>query len=363
MKYNLLFICLFIALFTNAQVPVHYYASAFNKKGYELRLALHSIIKDHTSLTYGGLWDAFGSTDRHPDNEKIWDIYSDNPNGNTAYYFSFGDDQCGESYSAEGDCYNREHSIPKSWYGGFSPMYTDLFHIYPTDGYVNGKRGNYPLGEVANATWTSTNGSKLGPCSDSEYSDIVFEPHAAYKGDLARSYFYCSVCYMDKDLGQDSKSMFSGSSLKPWALEMLMRWHHEDPVSQKEINRNNAIYGIQDNRNPFIDYPELVDMIFGSDSVTAFNPTGVDDWDMSVRCHVYPNPAREQVSILLPFGIFEPVTFFLLNMMGQVMWQETQKPSDIYSLDISSLPKGVYFLHAKSDAHSFYQKIIVQSKK
>ena len=358
MKSRLLICCLLAAFAVHAQAPANYYNNAYNKKGYTLRKALHNIVKNHTSLSYSGLWDAFYTTDRRPDNGKVWDIYSDNPNGNTSYYYTFGSDQCG-NYSSEGDCYNREHSVPKSWFNDAAPMYTDLFHLYPTDGYVNGHRSNLPLGEVNNATWTSTNGSKLGNCSVSGYSNTVFEPNDAYKGDLARTYFYFSVCYMDKNLGQETQSMFTGGSLKPWALNMLIRWHNEDPVSQKEIDRNNAVYQIQGNRNPFIDYPELVGMIFGSDSVTAFNPTGVEDWNLSARCQIYPNPAREQVNVMLPIEIGEPMVFQLLSMTGQVMWQETQEPGDIHTLDISSLPQGVYILRAQTDKYHIHKKIII----
>lgn len=359
MRYRLIAIFMLVSVVLSAQVPATYYQNAANKKGYALRYALHTIVKNHTSLSYSDLWDAFYTTDRNPSNQKVWDIYSDNPGGSTAYYFNFGTDQCG-NYSSEGDCYNREHSIPKSWFNDAAPMYTDLFHIYPTDGWVNNKRGNMPLGEVSNPSWSSTNGSKIGPCVTAGHSGTVFEPNDAYKGDLARSYLYFTVCYMDKNLGYE-QSMFSDGSLQPWALAMLIRWHNEDPVSQKEIDRNNAVYALQHNRNPFVDFPELVGKIFGSDSVNVFNPTGVEDWNLSTRCQVYPNPAREQVNVVLPLEMTEPMVFQLLNMTGQVMLQETREPSDIHTLDISSLPQGVYILRAQSDNYFVNRKIVVLS--
>ncbi|MCQ2283513.1 MAG: endonuclease [Bacteroidales bacterium] len=357
MRYRLITILMLFSMLLSAQAPAGYYQNAANKKGYALRCALYSIVKNHSSLSYSDLWGAFYTTDKNPANNKVWDIYSDNPNGNTAYYFNFGTDQCG-NYSSEGDCYNREHSIPKSWFNDAAPMYTDLFHIYPTDGWVNNKRGNMPLGEVNNPSWSSTNGSKVGPCTTAGHSGTVFEPNDAYKGDLARSYFYFTVCYMDKNLGYE-QSMFSGGSLQPWALAMLIRWHNEDPVSQKEIDRNNAIYAIQHNRNPFIDYPELVGKIFGSDSVNVFNPTGIDDWDISKCCQVYPNPARDKVSVVLSADVFAPVTFQLLNMMGQVMMQEIQESGDIHTLDVSALPEGIYILRAQTDKYHIHKKIII----
>lgn len=249
-----------------------YYKNAKNKKGYALRVAMRNIIKNHDTLSYNGLWNAFKSTDKRPDNNKVWDMYSDRPGSAPDYYFTFGSDQCG-SYSDEGDCYNREHTVPKSWFGGSTaPMYTDLFQLYPTDGFVNSKRSNLPIGEVTNATWTSTNGSKVGTSNISGYSGQVFEPIDSFKGDFARIYFYMAVCYMDKNLGVETQSNFSDGNLKPWAQQLLLQWAAMDPVSQKEINRNNAVYQLQNNRNPFVDYPELVEMIFGSDTNTLFNP-------------------------------------------------------------------------------------------
>ena len=247
-------------------MPQGYYDNAVNESGSALRVALHNIIKDHDTLSYNDLWQAFYTTDMRPDNSKVWDIYSDKPGNTPAYYFTFGSDQCG-SYSVEGDCYNREHSVPNSWFGGsVAPMYTDLFHLFPTDGYVNSKRSNLPIGKVTSASWTSTNGSKVGTSNISGYSGQVFEPIDSFKGDFARTYFYMAVCYMDKNLGVETQSNFSGGDLKPWAKQLLLQWAALDPVSQKEIDRNNAVYELQHNRNPFIDHPELAEKIFGNDS-------------------------------------------------------------------------------------------------
>ncbi len=136
-------------------------------------------------------------------------------------------------------------------------MYSDLFHLYPTDGWVNNKRENYPFGTTASPSWTSTNGSKLGACSYTGYSGTVFEPINAYKGDFARSYFYMAVRYYGEDSAWPGSDMVTGSQPKAWALKMLMEWDMSDPVSQKERDRNNVVYTIQGNRNPFIDNTSL----------------------------------------------------------------------------------------------------------
>ncbi len=253
-----------------AQIPPGYYSPAIGLTGTPLQLALHNIIKNHTAKSYDYLWTAFQATDKKP-NGTVWDIYSDipdgTPNGNPPYVFYFITDQCGTA-SAEGDCYSREHSFPKSWFGGtVMPMYTDLFHLYPVDQYVNNRHSNNPFGEVDDPSWTSLNGSKVGPCATPGYTGTVFEPRDDYKGDLARSYFYMSVRYYTEDSGWPGSPMVTGSQLNPWALAMMIQWHQSDPVSPKETNRNNAIYVIQHNRNPFIDHPEYVAAIWSSTPV------------------------------------------------------------------------------------------------
>ena len=263
------FIAFFVLAFTLlpvlAQIPAGYYSTADGKSGAELKTALYLIIKDHDALSYSGLWSAFETTDRKP-NGKVWDMYSDNPGGTPPYEFTFGSDQCG-SYTGENSCYNREHSFPKSWFNDATPMYSDLFHLYPTDGYVNGKRSNYPFGEVGSATWTSMNGSKLGSSSYPGYSGTVFEPIDEYKGDFARSYFYMVTRYENVVMNWNS-AMLDGSkypAFTTWSKNMLLEWHRQDPVSQKEIDRNNAIYNnFQHNRNPFIDHPEYAECIWSS---------------------------------------------------------------------------------------------------
>ncbi len=241
--------------------PAGYYDTAEGKSGEALQQALHEIIDDHTVLSYSGVWGAVYQTDDRPDG-TVWDMYSDVPGGDPPYVYQFGSDQCG-NYSGEGSCYNREHSFPKSWFDDASPMYTDLFHLYPTDGYVNGRRGNYPFGETDAPDWTSLNGSKVGPSSVTGYNGTVFEPIDTYKGDFARTYFYMATRYYGEDGGWPGSPMTDGAQPEPWALDMLIRWHREDPVSDKERNRNDAVFGYQSNRNPFIDHPDYVDLMYG----------------------------------------------------------------------------------------------------
>lgn len=269
-KFGLLVtVFILFSQFLTAQAPNGYYSSADGLTGENLKSELHEIINNHHAQSYNDLWTDFQTTDAKSDN-TVWDMYSDNPDGEQPYIFTFVNDQCG-NYTEEGSCYNREHSFPKSWFNDASPMYTDLYHLYPTDGYVNSQRGNYPYGETENPDWKSENGSKKGSCSYSGYSGTVFEPIDGYKGDFARTYFYMVTRYENLVAGWESNSssaevVLDGSTypaFEQWAIDMLMEWHNNDPVSQKEIDRNNDVFDIQNNRNPFIDHPEYATDIWG----------------------------------------------------------------------------------------------------
>lgn len=276
----LTFAAILSVCFAQAQGPNNsgtYYQAADGKKGAALKTALCGIIYDRSERTYAQLWTDFKTTDVRSDG-KIWDMYS-----NITNYEPGGSAQ-GANYKAEGDSYNREHSFPNSWFGGkVQPMYTDLHHVYPTDGWVNNKRGNNPFGETNGESYKSANGfSKLGKCTYNGYSGMVFEPADEYKGDFARTYFYMVTCYEEKladwyaNYGSKEgvKPTIDGSTypgLTAWQLEMLMKWSTNDPVDKKEVDRNNAVSDIQKNRNPFIDYPGLEQYIWGDKMDEAFS--------------------------------------------------------------------------------------------
>lgn len=270
MKHLLSFLmCLLAVLSVYAQGPNNsgtYYKNADGKKGKDLKTAFAGIISNHTSLSYNSLWEHYKKTDLRPDG-KIWDMYSNITN------FDPDRDRAG-SYSKEGDVFNREHSFPKSWFDDATPMTTDIMHIVPTDAKVNGMRSNYPFGENNGDRYKSNGGfSKLGTCTTPGYSGIVFEPNDEYKGDFARIYFYMVTCYESKVSSWDSEMLSHDSypAFKKWALDMLLRWAKEDPVSQKEIDRNNAVYAIQHNRNPYVDYPGLEQYVWGANQDEAFS--------------------------------------------------------------------------------------------
>lgn len=266
-------LCLLISIQLSAQAPAGYYDGAKGKSAKTLLIALHNIIDGHKNVGYDGLWEVYAKSDLRPDG-TIWDMYS------TSKYV-LGKGACG-NYKYVGDCYNREHSFPKSWFSKGSPMVSDAYHIYPTDGKVNGQRSNYSYGETDNGTTLPSNGGvdalgKLGSCTFPGCSGTVFEPVDEYKGDFARTYFYMAARYQDK-IRSWGGGMTAGNDYpcyKDWVINMLLKWHRQDPVSQKEVDRNNAVYGFQHNRNPFIDYPELAEYVWGDSKDTGWTPGGV----------------------------------------------------------------------------------------
>ncbi len=343
---------LLLLLFINfsrlySQPPIGYYNGTQGLLGDSLRFKLHDIISNNfQSVSYSSLYTHYQTTDKKP-NGKVWDMYSDIPGGTPPYEYSFSQ-ICG-NYNSEGDCFNREHTVPASWFNDAAPMYTDLFMVVPSDGYVNNKRANYPYGKVAVANWTSLNGSKLGTSGVSGYTGLVFEPIDSFKGDFARIYFYVATRYKDEIPSWNSYGVFQGNNLSAWARNLFIQWHNLDPVSTKEIERNNAVFAIQHNRNPYVDRPEFVSAVWlGTYDVDYLsNPT----------ISIFPNPASTQLTLQLSTTF--PYTIDLYNSLGQKIINYYPTESTII-LDISGIKSGVYFIKAYNSNFSVFTKFIKQ---
>lgn len=294
-KSLLLTVFSFTILLAHTQIPAGYYTSATGLTCQPLKTALKNITNTGAvSLSYTpGVWNAYQYTDIKPGTGNvIWDIYTDDNNPSTPETYTFiygpvsgGGNQCG-NYAAEGDCYNREHTTPQSWFGSAPPMNTDVHMLLPTDGYINGRHNNFPYANVTSATYTSIdNQSKLGTGSSLNYgyTGTVFQPIAPFRGDIARIALYMATRYEDQMISQDwagtsteaNASMLSSTDepiaamrrlqiYDDWQIRVFFDWILADPVSQKEIDRNNAIYyqSGQANRNPFVDHPEYAAQIW-----------------------------------------------------------------------------------------------------
>lgn len=253
-----------------------YYNSVTESQGMPLKNKLHSIISNgFVSVGYDGLFNVYPDSDARPDDGTLFDNYGD-------IHFPVNNKRCG-SYGAVGDCWNREHSIPKSWWGGAkNNMYSDAHHLLPTDGYINNWRSNYALGEVVTPTsgkvYSFQNDiegvAKLGKDSGGA---TVFEPADCYKGDMARIYFYFATKWEDAATSGDGAKVFTSSTtnchLTAAAKEMFLRWHRADPVSIKEVKRNEGVFKHQKNRNPFVDHPEYVEAIWGDTPLSSNSVT------------------------------------------------------------------------------------------
>jgi endonuclease I len=335
-----------------ADIPSGYYTNA-TSSGYTLKTQLYNIIKDHASVSYTpGVWNAFETTDVRADG-YVWDTYS-----NCDFIFIVDQDP-GSGGTAECQYYNREHSFPRAWFGGtVAPMNTDLFHIMPTDKYVNGKRGNLEYGEVSSPSQTFNNGSKIGSNTFGSFSGTVFEPIDEYKGDFARNYFYMVTRYENVISSWPGSGMLDGSndqSFADWAIEMLIEWHTNDPVSKKEQDRNDAIYAIQHNRNPYIDHPEFVNIIWSGEVSTS---SGLEDLSEDA-ISIYPNPTKGRVN--LKFDKSDEInTIKIYNLLGERIIQINTMDKNNYTINLSKYPKGIYIVQISNEESNCVRKIILK---
>jgi len=346
-------------IYVVGQIPVGYYNSIDGKQNSELKTALHKILKEHTVLSYNNLWYYFRTTDVRPDG-SAWDMYS----GTKRYY----DPPVNSNRSVSG--MDREHALPKSWWATSDQVhryvaYSDLNHLYPSDATANGYKLNYILGEVTETTFdngVSKIGRNIYSYAGSPTTVRAFEPADEYKGDFARAYMYMVTCYEDyaQQWRTESLYMFDKETypvLKPWVRQMLLKWHRNDPVSEKEQNRNEEVYRYQNNRNPFIDFPQLAEYIWG-DSVSytfklpeqyyAYTPVLVtpvnltdlyfgeiqEDWEISQTIILKGHYLTGNISVMLWGG---DVRFF--NVSSVTAPSSDVNSEEGYELEIFYHPK------------------------
>lgn len=253
------------ALSMLAQIPEGYYSSLKGKKGAELKTAIHDIIKKANVLSYGSdyghTWWGFWSTDRDESGRFI-DRYS-----------SESEWVKSTSQGAAGAGMNIEHSFPKSWWGGAkNQAYKDLYNLMPCESRINSTKSNYPMGKVVSGDkgngWT-----KVGKGTDGKW---YWEPAAPWKGDFARGYMYMATAYQDYNWsGEQAPQILQQGAyptLKEWAYTLYIQWAKADKPDAIEIKRNNDVAKIQGNRNPYVDFPNLMEYVWGDSTNIAFNP-------------------------------------------------------------------------------------------
>jgi len=337
------------------------------------RISNHKVIP-YTDIEFD-VWDSHYTTDIRINDDGdqfiLWDMYSDNPNGQDPYEHILGRDRDpGSDIEVEGSFYNREHSFPKSWWGGTTEaaQFSDIHFVIPADKQVNLIRFNYPYGETDNPVETTRNGSKIGFSNSPDYNEIIFEPIDAYKGDLARMALYVATRYENQiDLwetqnsrGDDALDGNEYSVFEPFYLELLLKWHNEDPVSKKEIDRNNAVYAIQGNRNPFIDHPEYVRLIYGAQdgSSCSSQVTTATQNDRLSPGALFPNPTAHSITITLPDDLSE-ANLEIINQAGMIVFKTLIRSNQTLDLGISD---GLYFVKIRSEktGKTYYTKLLKQ---
>ena len=373
MKHIYILLITLITLTASAQIPSGYYNSATGSE-YTLKTQLKKIIDNvndglspeyiSINLSYSALYDTYELSDvdvYYENNGTLLDIYSEKPTGSDSYEYTYGSSQQddGTLGTAEGQRFNREHIIPQAVFDGDTPMRNDAHFVVPTDKYVNAQRDNFPFGVVGNATLTTSNGSKKGNNLNSGYSagysDTVFEPIDEFKGDIARMYFYFVTRYEDSMTSFEPYDMFDGSSDKCFDdtfLNILYTWHTNDPVSQREIDRNNNIDGIgattrQRNRNPYIDHPEFVFDIWQ-------NSLSVEEFETVDAFKIYPNPVNNILHIELQSAELTHVEIF--NVLGKLVISKTINNSE--TIHTERLSDGMYILRLTQGNTTISKKLV-----
>ena len=332
MKQIILLLLAFFAINIYADIPPGYYNEADGKKDAALKTAMHNIIRPHTRIEYGanGTWSVFRTSDVRSDG-SIWDMYS-----NVVRYFP---------ESGSHSEMHIEHSVPKSWWGEETLFVYeasfDLHQLVPSDASAHMSKSNNMLGEVdlTVATPSLDNGvSKTGKMKMDNVVYTVFEPHDDYKGDFARMYMYVVTCYQDYTWESVGVNMFNSEpypTLNAYSKELLMKWHRNDPVSAKEINRNEAVYKAQENRNPFIDFPLLAEYLWGDSIGRVFRV------ELSERPYLLTPSQGERVdmgTVLTGSTVTRSLPLKGVNLVGDIMLSWTQNAGIV--LDRTSFSAG-----------------------
>ena len=365
-NYLFFFYSVIFCLTTFAGPGTYYNSTDTNETCATFKSSLFRLLQSNSIiLTYSSVDNYYNQTDLKPaesgGGDVIIDKYSsENPNGLDSCTFRYPADFClGRSSSTECFCYDKEHVFPKSWFGGVDvyPMYSDLHFIWPADNYVNFRKGNLPIGYVNSPFYTSKNGSKIGTSKTSlnyNYnSSNIFEPIDSFKGDFARAYMYVITRYQDSIVNWIGRStagnVLDGNKypgFDSWILKLCVKWHKLDPPSAIERKRNDAVFTIQGNRNPYIDYPHWVEKVFGVDGNSGACVASAIRNNKSIEFSLYPNPVSDDV-VHLNTGtpITEDAIIEVTDILGRKLITQKINNGSSADINVSNLVNGIYFLN------------------
>ena len=341
-----------------SDIPQEYYIEANGKSGEDLKETIYQIIGNHVVFPYTSsstdTWDILQQSDQDPDNnDNIILVYTDRSQDK-----GYRDGcNCYANYEngTHANSWNREHVWPKSH--GFPDeddvAYTDVHNLKPCDRSVNSSRGtrDYDYG-----------GNQHSEATECLYDSDSWEPSDSVKGDIARIIFYMVVRY---DPGYDHDNNVFDLEVVDYTtpndtspilgkLSSLLQWHIDDPVDDFEVNRNNIIYGYQENRNPFIDHPSLVSYIWGDNYGQQWNETlDISSIDVDENIKVYPNPSNGEI-------FFNPIlnnsTIEIYSELGQKVYSLEKDNLEKIKL---SLAKGIYIMKITQEDKTLNSKIII----
>lgn len=370
--------------------PGNYYSGIdTNTSCANFKTILYNLIKNDHHLTYGSIDNNYNRTDLKPAEAPlsgyvIVERYcADIPTAFDSCNFRFDDSLSGApSFCFTGGtfnyfcaCYAKEHVLPKAWFNGTTTFsaneYTDITYIWPADSKMNNAKSNYPIGYVSAANLISYNNTKVGTSNSSlNYgynNSLVFEPNDAFKGDFARAYLYFVTRYQDSvpafrrnNIAVDVFSSTIYPGLQPWILQLCVKWHKQDPPDDFERKRNDSVYAIQGNRNPYIDYPHWVEKAFGTDGNSAACTTTAVKNNTSINYAVFPNPMNDVLNITIGGALSDKQAVLeITNILGQKKLSQIINPiNNSIQVDTKYWEKGCYFVNIIYDGNNSVQQIV-----
>ena len=344
-----------------ASIPQDYYQEANGKSSEQLKEALHQIISNHTVFPYTSsstdTWDILQLSDQDPENHDNMILVYTGRSQDKGYRDGSGNySQYENGNGTQNNSWNREHVWPKSH--GFPDeddnAYTDVHNLKPSDRSVNSSRGtkDYDYG-----------GSQHSEASDCLTDSDSWEPSDFVKGDIARILFYMVVRY---DPGYDHNNNSFDLELVDYTtpgnndpilgkLSSLIQWHFDDPVDDFEINRNEVIFGFQQNRNPFIDHPNLVNFLWGENIGQSWNENlSVNNVNLDEDLIIFPNPSN---GILNFTEELQNEKIEIFSLTGQKVFGREATNTNSLKLNLNS---GIYLLKVSNNHRVIYSKIIIK---